>query len=605
VPWIALALTLLPLAVSAAYLTFRWGDAYHPNGDLATAELWTRDVGRHPVLVGVFSRDGWYHPGPAIYYLMAVPYRLLGSRATAMNVAALAVNAGAVTGVALYARRRGGDALMLIALLGCALLMRSFGPDELRLPWNPYLPVLPYALLIFLTWSLACGDRWALPVAVVVTSVVAQTHIGYVALAVPLVAVGAVWLVVGATRADRAERAVVGDRPSARPGTGGDADVASGAGGTGAVAAAGETGGANGHGGGPGNGAGGGGAVARRRSGGRLRSLRAPALTALVLATVLWLPPLYEQVTRSPGNLAGAWRWFRGDSRGEEGTQTLRAGWRIVSSQFGLPPEWLAGRRGLTFTFEPSAMYEPLVPVLLLVVVAAAAVLVRRRAPGGPALVAVWGLASAAGVVAIARTVGVVFAYRLGWVEVLGMVAGVIVAWSVWLVVSSRRPRLAGRLLAPLALGALAVLAVVGCVAHVRAGVPQPVQSRQVGDVIDGVIDGLPPGDGPVTVASTALSFEAAAHATAIVAELDARSIDARLEEGSEVAGEHRVYDGTGPVRARLRVAVGDDIAVVAAEPGATLLGETEGAPPPPEETTGFFVPAPPVPPLAVFLVES
>jgi hypothetical protein len=507
-----------------------------------------------------------------------------------------------VTGIALYARRRGGDALMLISLLGCALLMRSFGPDELRLPWNPYLPVLLYALLVFLTWSLACGDRWALPLAVVAASVAAQTHIGYVALAGPLLAVGAVWLVAGAARADRRERAGEG---TGDPGAGdGGADGGEGAseGGEGArdhgrhddVGPAGsehddESGGRDPAGQG------------RQR---RLRSLRAPLLTSLVLFALLWLPPLYEQVTRSPGNLAGAWRWFRGDSRGLDEPQTLRVGWRIVSSQFGLPPAWLTGDRGITFTSEPLSMYDPLLPVLLVVVVAAAVVLVRRRPAGGVALVAVWALASVSGVVAIARTLGVVFAYRLGWVEVLGMVAGVMVAWAGWLIVSARASRRAGPVLVGGVLAALAVLAVAGGVAHVRAGVPQPAQSRQVGDVISGVLAGLPPGDGQVTVDGTALSFDAAAHVTALVAELDERGVDARVTSAGKSAGEHRAYDADRPVRAQLRIAVGEDIDLVAAYPGSTLLAETAGAPPDPGLPPTFFGPPPPVPPMAVFLLE-
>src|SRR5690606_39904468 len=54
----------------------------------------------------------------------------------------------------------------VIALVGCALLMRSLGPDEVRVPWNPYITVLPYLLLVFLTWAMIEGERWALPAAV-------------------------------------------------------------------------------------------------------------------------------------------------------------------------------------------------------------------------------------------------------------------------------------------------------------------------------------------------------------------------------------------------------------------------------------------------------
>jgi hypothetical protein len=539
VGWVALALTLIPLVVSAVHLTVRYGNQYNPGGDLATTELWTRDVGRHQVLIGPFSRDRWHHPGPALFYVLAVPYRLLGSRATAMNVGALAVNAASIAGIAVLARRRGGQALMLLSLLGCGLLIRSLGPTELRLPWNPFVTVLPYGLLVFLTWSLTCGERWALPLAVLVASFVAQTHIGYVALALPLVAAGAGWLV--ATTVARARHDGV----------------------TGL---------------------------------GTVRSLLGPALVATAVAGLMWLPPVYQNAVRRRGNLTAAFRWFRGEGGVDEGPQTLRAGWRIVTSQLGLPPEWLTGSRATTFTAEPVSLYEPLAPILLLGVAAAAVVLLRRRVAGGRSLVAVWALASAVGVVAIARTIGPVFEYRLGWTQVLGMVAGIIVAWAVWVALAAWRPELEGRLLVPSVLVALAALAIVGSVAHVQAGEPQPVQSGQIRGIMPAVVEGLPPGDGPILV-DTVPSFQASTHASSVALQLEKRGIDTVFDLGSTGAGEHRGAYDSDTVRARLLVAVGDDIAAVDEAPGTTLLARADGAP---DGGSGA-----PVAPVAVFLLDD
>ncbi len=548
---LAVALTLVPLAVSAVHLSARYGNAYKPGGDLAAAELWVRDVGRHPVLVGLYSRDRWHHPGPLAYYLMALPYRLLGSRATAVNVASLAVNAAAVAGIAAYARRRGGAALVLISLLGCALLMRSLGADELRLPWNPYVTVLPYALLIFLAWSLVCGDRWALPWAALVGSFVAQTHIGYVLLALPLVAAGVVGLAVTTVRGARR------DRPGAAP----------------------------------------------------VRSLVAPSVAALGVLAVAWLPPLYQELTTKGGNLALARGWFANDGGAAEGPQTLRAGWRIVTSQLGLPPEWLFGNRGATMmTTEPLSLYEPLAPLLVVGVALAGVVLVRRRVAGGGSLLAVWALASVVGIVAVARTIGPLFEYRLGWTQVLGMLSGVIMAWAGWLALTGWRPRLEQRLLVPGALVSLAVLAVVGSVAQVRAGEPQPVESRQIRTVMPTIVDGLPPGDGVVLVDAAPFSFGGAAHATAIVLQLDRSGVDAKVGGGNTGAGETRAYDpdDDGAPRAHLQVAVGDEIAVVDALPGRTLLARADGtAPEPGEGEPAAFGPAAPVADMAVFLVDD
>lgn len=192
--WLALGLVVLPLVVSAVYLRL-WHDDHRAVGDLALTELQTRDVGRTWIDLGPYSRDGWSHPGPALFYALAPLYRLLGSVDINLSVAALAINGAAVAGMALIARRRGGVPLMLITLVALALTLRSLGPDHTRTAWNPWIPVLSYGLVVFLTWALACGERWALPAAVVVASAVAQTHVGYVALALPLVVMGAVWLV--------------------------------------------------------------------------------------------------------------------------------------------------------------------------------------------------------------------------------------------------------------------------------------------------------------------------------------------------------------------------------------------------------------------------
>lgn len=197
---VATGLVLLPLVVSAIDLIFGVGGRYLATSDRAGLELLAGDVGHHNPLIGPFSRDGWHHPGPMIYYLMALPLRLAGHRSIGLSLGALAINAASVAGVAFLAKRRGGTPMLLCTLVVAALLLRSLGAEFLRDPWNPYIVVLPLLLLAFLTWSMACGDRWALPVAVAAASFVVQTHIGYAALALPLLAWGVAWVVAIALR---------------------------------------------------------------------------------------------------------------------------------------------------------------------------------------------------------------------------------------------------------------------------------------------------------------------------------------------------------------------------------------------------------------------
>jgi hypothetical protein len=190
----------VPAIVSAGILIFDVGSSYLPAADLALIEMQVRDVGREAVLTGLYSREDWSHPGPAQFYVLAPFYWLTGGASVSLYLGALAVNLASVAGMAVVARRRGGTPLVLVTLLAGSLLMRTLGADFLRDPWNCFMTVLPFGLVVFLVWSLTTGDAWALPWAVGTTSFVAQAHVGYVVLAFPLLAFGVLWLAVDTLR---------------------------------------------------------------------------------------------------------------------------------------------------------------------------------------------------------------------------------------------------------------------------------------------------------------------------------------------------------------------------------------------------------------------
>jgi hypothetical protein len=492
--WVALGLVVLPLVASAVYLRL-WQDDYRSAGDQALTELQTRDVGHNWIDLGPYARDGWSHPGPALFYALAPLYRLLGSVDINLSVAALAINAAAVAGMALVARRRGGVPLMLITLVALALTLRSLGPDHTRTAWNPWITVLSYGLVVFLTWALACGERWALPAAVVVASAVAQTHVGYVALALPLVIMGAVWLV------------------AATPG-------------------------------------------------GSRRRLVLPGVVALAAVAVMWFPPGLDQVRNDPGNMRSSASWFRDGGVTGEKPNTLAAGWNtVVSSQWSVPPEWAFGAGDVLYTAEPASKYAPRPALVLPVVAVAAWYLIRSRVPGAVQLVAVWAVATAVAVVATARTVGGLYAYRMDFTMLLGMVGGIIVAWAGWTALVARRPSLEHRAPVPgaAALAAVGILAVVSSVAHVRSGEPQAVDADLVRRLVPEVVDGLPPGEGDIVVAGR--SFGGAVYRSGLVLGLEKSGVDTYLPEGDLNAGRQRMFRGDGPVRARLAVTTDLEIA--------------------------------------------
>ena len=168
---------------------------YGATEDHALMELGVRRVADgHPPTVGVYSRFGWYHPGPAVYYLLAGPYLLLGRSSMALPVGALAVNAVCLAAVALLVRRHRGLLPALWALLVCLVYLRQLPGSFLLEVWNPYLPMLPFLVAALLCWAALQGDRWSLPVALVILSACVQAHVSYAVGAAALVAVTAVLL---------------------------------------------------------------------------------------------------------------------------------------------------------------------------------------------------------------------------------------------------------------------------------------------------------------------------------------------------------------------------------------------------------------------------
>jgi hypothetical protein len=120
------------------------------------------------------------------------------------------------------------------------VLVRTHGAGTLTEPWNPWLPLLWWMVLLLAVWSVTLDDLPLLPVAVLAGSFCMQTHVPYVGIAGGLLALAGVAVVVLAWRR-RGREAVA-------------------------------------------------------------RAVRWGAVAAAV-AAVVWLPPLLEEVGNSPGNL--------------------------------------------------------------------------------------------------------------------------------------------------------------------------------------------------------------------------------------------------------------------------------------------------------------
>ena len=487
----ATLLVVLPFLVLAVVLIVHRHD-YLPVGDYALTELQVRNIGQHEVLTGLYSRGVWSHPGPMYFYLIAPFYWLTGGASVGMGLAAVAINAGSIGGIALIVWRRGGTAMLLCALLGCALVMRTLGAEFLFDPWNNYVVTLPFGLLLFAIWATICGERWALLLATIVASFLAQTHVGFVLQALPLVALAAAWMVI----------------PTLRRGS--DA----------------------------------------KQRGDALPLVRARRSRSV---SVLWIPPAYDVLTNRQSNFRKIWNYFR---TSDEPTHSLTAGWRIVTGQFNWPPEWLTTKRTDLVGFGESPFIgDSSLPWLLIPVVLVSFYLWRRRrddrcgrpvhggrprrrdGPGNrrhhahprsrarlPAAIHLD--AGAAGL----RD------HRMGGVAARRSAAG-------------RAPQ--RRVLVPIAVAGIVVVSSVNLYSAATVEPLWQAESEVMAHITPPVLDAIEPGDGQVVV--TDQLSDAAWYTRGLVLRLERDGVDARvLPDRGPLFGSTRVVDADEPVQATL-----------------------------------------------------
>jgi len=182
------AIVILPAFVAAASLV---GRQWLPSGDHAVIARRVADVGgQHTPLVGVYSRFGWDHPGPLMFWALA-PFRwTAGDIGLLAGTAAL--NAAGLALALWVAFRRGGWPMLLWIALLLALVCHGLGTGFLIDPWNPYLPVTALCATFLLAWAVACGDTALWPWLIGTASWVVQAHLGFapVVAALLVVAVG-------------------------------------------------------------------------------------------------------------------------------------------------------------------------------------------------------------------------------------------------------------------------------------------------------------------------------------------------------------------------------------------------------------------------------
>lgn len=517
------AVLTLPLLVALVALhSPRW----YPILDLAMTELRIRDVGtRHTPLIGLPGRIGVLgtpthgsHPGPLSFWLLAPTYRIFGASAWATEVATVVLHAAAVATALWLAGRRGGIRLMLGVAVVLATLTRSYGADVLTQPWNPYMPVLWWFVLLLAVWSVLSADVKALPVAVFAASVCAQTHAPYLGMVAGLAGVTAMGLGAQYRRADAASR----------------------------------------------------------------RRVRGWVLASLALAGLLWVSLAIDQVTSQPGNLSNLVDYFRhppeapvGLHRGVTMVLLHLDVWRLFTGQGADAGSLAEASRAPTGSVVPG-----LTVLVVWVAAVAAAWRLRHGLLLWLHVVVAAGLALA--VVSISRIFGPLWYYLMLWVWGITSLLVLATVWSVAALVADRSdPRRRSPMARASALALVAVMGVSSAVFAIDAsGVEQPApelsdtMAALMPRVLDVLKDGSVPGRGRDEryLVGWSDAINIGAQGIALVNELERAGYDVGvIRPWSTQVARHRRRDPSDATSAVV-IATGANVARWQAEPDATEI---------------------------------
>ena len=343
------------------------------TGDGAVLEIRTLHAAHARQLLGPYSRFNWSHPGPAFFYLALPVYQLFHQRGPALNLFVLLANFTAATALVLTARRLRGDLFAFVAAILLTVYETVGAPFPLSGEWNPMTPVLPLALLLFLSVRLGRGELGPLPAISFVASAIVQTHVGFSPSVLYLVAAGALFCV---------RELYVAQAGAARGGT----------------------------------------KVDRRRA---LVSLS----VAAGLLALLWALPIYENLSRPDGNLRTLRLFFLAPHTAEH---SWRAAAEVVSGQLAIFPLALCRVLGRA-TLGVGATGRHLLAAGQLLALATGLGVALRRRDEEAALLAAMALGSIVVAISSVHAIrGDILDYLVAWISVLGFVSCAAIAAAFW-----------------------------------------------------------------------------------------------------------------------------------------------------------------------------
>jgi hypothetical protein len=195
----------IPVVSSTAHAVLAGWAAVFDDAIIATNSF---DVlNPHPRLLGIYSEASLdqvgpvFGPGPMLLWLLALPARVPNNWALPLTVGLL--NTMSIMAMVALAHRRGGQPFMFMTAIALAFMCGSLPSETWHDVLNPSFALLPFTLLLFLAWSLACGDYRLLPLTILVASFVVQAHFSMGLASVATVAVGLGGLAISAMGSSR------------------------------------------------------------------------------------------------------------------------------------------------------------------------------------------------------------------------------------------------------------------------------------------------------------------------------------------------------------------------------------------------------------------
>ena len=156
------------LLVRNAYL---FSTKIYENQDYAANTIAVLQAKHFQLLLGNYSKENFYHPGPAFLYVMAagesVFHDVLHLVPTPWNgqlLAILLLNAGLLAAAVAVIARHAGSTLVTLACAALMLLFIAVHPLSVNSPWFPYLYFAPALLMLVSAASVATGETFALPI---------------------------------------------------------------------------------------------------------------------------------------------------------------------------------------------------------------------------------------------------------------------------------------------------------------------------------------------------------------------------------------------------------------------------------------------------------